>query len=75
MNEIADITEKKRAVEFCIKGLELDIGSYSIDAEEKSDFSLFAKANSFGHTLCEKKELISELDCALEKLNDELKNI
>ena len=75
MNEIVEVTEKKRAVESCIKSLEPDIQSYSIAAEEKIDLSLLAKANSFHYTVRKKKELISELDCALEKLNDELKNI
>ena len=32
MNETAEVTEKKRAVESCIKSLELDIESYSIAA-------------------------------------------
>ena len=75
MNEIAEVTEKKRAVESCIKSLEPDIDSLSIAAEEKSDLSLLTKVNSFRHTVRNKKELISGLDCALEKLNDELKNI
>ena len=72
---IAEVIEKKRAVESCIKSLEPDIEGYSIAAEEKSDLSFLTKANSFRHTLRKKKELISELDHALEKLNDELKNI
>ena len=67
MIEIAEVTENKRAVEFCIKSLEPDIESYGIAAEEKSDLSFLAKANSFPHTFHKKKELISELDCALEK--------
>ena len=76
MNEIAEVTEMKRGVECCIKSLEPDIESYSIAAEEKSDVSLLAKANSFlPYCVRKKKELISELGCALEKLNDELKNI
>ena len=75
MNEIAQVTEKKRAVESCIKNLVPDIESYSIAAEEKSDLSHLAKANSFCHTVGKKKELFSELYCAHEKLNDELKNI
>ena len=62
MIEIAEVTEKRRAVESCIKSLEPDIESCSIAAEEKNDLSFLRK----------KKELISELDCALEKLNDEL---
>ena len=35
MNEIVEVTEKKRPVESCIKSLEPDIQSYSIAAEEK----------------------------------------
>ena len=68
MNEISEVTEKEKTVKSCIKSLERDIESYSIAA-------LLAKANSFCHTLRKKKDLISELDYALEKLNDELKNI
>ena len=55
MSEIAEVSEKKRAVESCIKGFVSDSESYSIIAEEKSDLSHFAKANSFRYTLCEKK--------------------
>ena len=66
MTEIAEVTEKKMDVESCIKSLKSDI--------EKSGLSFLAKANSFCGTLRKKKELISELDCALEKLNDELSN-
>ena len=51
MNEIAEVIDKKRAVESFIKRLEPDIESCSIAAEEKSDFSILAKANSFRHTL------------------------
>ena len=35
MNEIAEVTEKKGAVESCIKSLEQNIESYSITTEEK----------------------------------------
>ena len=65
MNEIAEVTEMKRGVECCIKSLEPDIESYSIAAEEKSDLSLLAEANSFPHTVCKKKELILALEYAL----------
>ena len=58
MNEFAEVTEKKRAVESCMKSFEPDIESYSIAAEEKSDLSLLTKANSFCYTVCERKELI-----------------
>ena len=75
MIEIAKVTEKKSTVESCIKPLEPDIENYGIGPEEKSDLSFLAKANSFCHTLRKKKELISEVDCALKKLNDERKNI
>ena len=75
MNEIAEVTEKKWTVESCIKSLEPDIESCSVATEEKSDLLLLPKANCFCQTLCKKKDLISELDFALEKLNGELKNI
>ena len=52
MIEIAEFTEKKRAVESCIKSLEQNIEGSSIAAEEmKSDTSFLTKANSFRHTL------------------------
>ena len=51
MNEIAEATEKKGVVESCIKSLEPDIEIYSIAAEEKSDLSLLAKANSSPYCL------------------------
>ena len=38
INRIAEVTEKKRAVKSSIKILEQDTESYSIAAEEKSDF-------------------------------------
>ena len=78
MIEIAKVNEKKRTVESCMKSLEsweLYLESYSTVAEKESDLSFLAKANSFRHTFCKKKELISELDCVLKKLNDEIKNI
>ena len=82
MIEIAKVNEKKRTVESCMKSLEswelyltVIVLSYSTAAEKECDLSFLAKANSFRHTLCKKKELISELDCVLKKLNDEFKNI
>ena len=52
MIEIAEFTEKKRAVESCIKSLEQNIEGSSIAAEEmKSDISFLTKTNSFRHTL------------------------
>ena len=58
MNKIAEVTEKKRNVESCIKNLKPGI----------------LRVISFFAILCKKKELIFELDCALRKANDELKN-
>ena len=75
MIEIAEVTEKKRAAEFCIKSPDSDFEFYSIAAEEKRHLSFLDKANFFHGILRKKKELISELGCALEKLNDESKNI
>ena len=56
MIEIVEDTKQKRAVESSIKSLGLNIKSYSIAAEEKSDLSFLAKANSFLHILRKKKE-------------------
>ena len=56
MIEIVEDTKQKRAVESSIKSLELNIKSYSIAAEEKSDLSFLAKTNSFLHILRKKKE-------------------
>ena len=50
MIEIPKVTEKRRAVESCIKLLQPNIESYSIDAEEKSKLSIIGKGNSFCHT-------------------------
>ena len=55
MIEIPKVTEKRRAVESCIKLLQPNIESYSIDAEEKSKLSIIGKANSFCHTRRKKK--------------------
>ena len=55
----------KGLLSLALKSLESDIESYSIAAEEKSDLSLLAEANSFSHTVCKKKELISALEYAL----------
>ena len=45
--EIAEVKEKKRALESCIRCLEKDIVDYSLAAEKESDLSLLTKANSF----------------------------
>ena len=70
MNEIAEVTEKKQAVESCIKSLEPDIDSYSIAAEDKSDLSLLAKGNSFCHTLRKNKELILHGVCQIKEFSE-----
>ena len=55
----------KGLLSLALKSLEPDIESYSIAAEEKSDLSLLAEANSFPHTVFKKKELILALEYAL----------
>ena len=45
--EIAEVKEKKRALESCIQCLEKDIVDYSLAAEKESNLSLLTKANSF----------------------------
>ena len=71
MDEIANVKEKKNAVETCITTLEFDIEKYSIEAEEKGDLSLLTKANSFRATVKEKEALIANFDVALKNLEEE----
>ena len=74
MNEIAKVTEKKRAIESCIKSLEPDIESSVLLLKRKVICPFLPKQTLFA-ILFVKRKLISELDCALEKLNDEIKHI
>ena len=74
-DEIAQVNEKKITLESCIKGLEADIETYSIAAEEKNDLSLLTKANSFRKTVREKKNTLEDIVKILERLDQELKNI
>ena len=66
MIEITEATEKKKIFESCIKSLTSDIGSYTIAAENKSDLSFLAKANSFVQTLCKKKGQFQNLTVLLK---------
>ena len=73
--EIAEMKEKKRALESCIQCLEKDIVDYSLAAEKESDLSLLTKANSFRVTVSSKKETLTNLESTLERLDKELKEI
>ena len=75
MDEIANVKEKKNAVETCITTLEFDIEKYSIEAEEKGDLSLLTKANSFRATVKEKQALIANFDVALKNLEEEHRSL
>ena len=74
-DEIAQVKEKKRAVESCIESLNKDIENYSIATEKEADLSLLTKANSFRVTVRSKKETLATLESTLTKLNEELKLI
>ena len=74
-DEIAQVKEKKRAVESCIESLNKDIENYSIAAEKEADLSLLTKANSFRVTVRSKKETLATLESTLTKLNEELRLI
>ena len=74
MNEIVEVTEKKRAIESCTKSLEPDIESSVLLLQRKVICPFLPKQTLFA-ILFVKRKLISELDCALEKLNDEIKHI
>ena len=73
--EIAEVKKKKRALESCIQCLEKDIIDYSLVAEKESGLSLLMKANSFRVTVSSKKETLTNLESALERLDKELKEI
>ena len=75
MEEIADVREKKRAIESSIKSMEDDVESFSLAAEKESDLTLLTKANSFRITIKSKKETLTVLDKALVKLDEELTKI
>ena len=72
MEEIADVKEKKRAVESFIKSLEGDIETYSLAAEKDNDMTLLTKANSFRVSVRAKKETLSTLEKTLGNLEKEL---
>ena len=73
--EIADVKEKKRALESCIESLNVDIEQYSIAAEKEADLSLLTKANSFRVTVQSKKETLATLEKTIVKLTEELQEI
>ena len=70
LEEIAEVKEKKRALEAAIKSFVTDIEEYSIVAE-KENLTLLTEANSFRVTVSQKKETSSEN--TLVKLNEEHK--
>ena len=70
IEEIAEVKEKRRALEAAIQSLETDIEKYSFAAEKESNLTLLAKANSFRVTIHEKKETLSSLENVLKKLNE-----
>lgn len=74
-DKIAQVKEKKRAVESCIESLNKDIENYSIAAEKEANLSLLMKANSFRVTVRSKKETLATLESTLTKLNEELRLI
>ena len=59
IEEIAEVKEKKRALEAAIKSLETDIEEYSIAAKKENNLTLLTKANSFRVTVHQKKNIIS----------------
>ena len=75
IEEIAEVKEKKRALEAAIQSLETDIEKYSFAAEKESNLTLLTKANSFRVTVREKKETLPSLENVLIKLNEEQKQI
>ena len=70
LEEIAEVKEKKRALEAAITTLQTDIEEYSIAAEKENNLTLLTKANSFRVTDRQKKETLSSLENTLVKLNE-----
>ena len=75
LEEIAEVKEKKRALEAAVKSLETGIEDYSIAAEKENSLTLLTKASSFRVTVHQKKETLSSLENTLVKLNEEHKQI
>ena len=71
LEEIAEVKEKKRALEAAIKSFVTDIEEYSIVAE-KENLTLLTEANSFRVTVSQKKETSSP-ENTLVKWNEEHK--
>ena len=70
LEEVAEVKEKKRALEAAIKSHETDIEQYSIAAEKENNLILLTKANSFRVTVRQKKETLSSVGNTLVKLNE-----
>ena len=67
-----------RALASCIQCLEKDIvdyRDYGLAPEKERDLSLLTKANSFRVTVSTKKETLTNVESALERLDKELKEI
>ena len=75
IEEIAEVKEKKRALEAAIQSLETDIEKYSFVGEKKSSLTSLTKATSLSVIVREKKETLSSLENVLIKLNEEQKQI
>ena len=65
MDEIAQVKEKKKALESCIESISIDIEKYSILPRRKLDLSLLTKANFFRVTVLSKKESLTAIENAL----------
>ena len=62
---MADVKEKQRTVESCIKSMEIDIEKFIFDAEKEEKWSLLS--NSYCRTVKGKKRTLSTLDESLNK--------
>ena len=74
-DEIAEVKRSRESTESCIATLNKDIIKYSFEAEEKSDLTLLTKANALQKAVTEKEQTLKSLNKAMEKLEEECKDL
>ena len=72
--EIQVVKKKKDEVTKCIEVLKTDADKLSIEAEEKRNLDLLAKANSFRKTILEKEKVLKDLKDSIIKIEKSKKD-
>ena len=73
LEEIANVKKSKLAVQETIESLNKGIEKYLAEAEEKRDFALLSKTNTFRNSVKDKQQTLSDSTNAQKKLEEELK--